>query len=72
MRPQCVPYRRGATFDSGHEREEGEEEIEFQVKWFLAPAGGDEEAVEEAGGPRAAAIEEGRPSRLLPLARHSL
>lgn len=58
VRPQCVPSRRGATFDSEHEREEGKEEIEFQVKWFLAPAGGGDEAVEEADGPRAAAIEE--------------
>ena len=40
---------RDAIFDIEHEREDGEEEIEFQLKWSRAP--GDEGRTDDEGDP---------------------
>ena len=42
-----ISVPKGAIFSVEHEREDGEEEIEFQVKWTLAAAEGDDDEEEE-------------------------
>jgi amphi-Trp domain-containing protein len=42
-----ISVPKGAVFSVEHEREEGKEEIEFQVRWTLAAAEGDDEEEEQ-------------------------
>jgi amphi-Trp domain-containing protein len=42
-----ISVPKGAVFSVEHEREEGKEEIEFQVRWTLAAAEGDDDEEKE-------------------------